>query len=328
MGHQVNEKHRPHRGSMQFWHRSRAKRIFPRITTWPSVQEPSFLGFAGYKAGMSHAMIIESNKYSQRKGDEIQTPVTIIECPPLIVAGIRFYKKDLYHLKSIAEIWTDKFEKNLERTIALPKKRKEVNIENILPKTVDIRAIVYTQPVQKKKPEIFEIAVGGKDIKEKYEFIKSKLGQKIPVSEVLKPGELFDVVSVTTGHGVEGSVKRFHVRIAPAKTEKVKRKVMSMGGKAPYKTRPSVPQFGQYGFFTRCECNKLVLKVSNPKDYEVNPKGGFVRYGLVNNDYVVLKGSVPGPEKRLIRFKRAMRPFKGFSKVVPEISYFSLESKM
>src|SRR4030042_564098 len=116
---------------------------------------------------------------------------------------------------------------------------------------------------KKQKPEIFEMAVGGKDIKEKYEFIKSKLGQKIPVSDVLKPGELLDVISVTTGHGFTGSVKRFGVFVSRSKTEKVKRKVMTMGLKAPSKTRPTTPQFGQYGFFTRCEYNKLILKVSN-----------------------------------------------------------------
>jgi len=313
---------------MQFWHRKRAKRIFPVIKTWPSAEEPSFLGFAGYKAGMTHALVVESSKYSHRKGDEIQTPATIIECPPITIAGIRFYKKVLSSSKSFAEIWAEKLDKELGRKINMPKKRKEVNADEAVSKATDIKAIIYTQPTKKKKPEIFEMAVGGKTIKEKYDFIKSKLGQKVSVSDVLKPGELLDIVSVTTGHGYTGSVKRFGVFVSRSKTEKVKRKVMTMGLRAPSKTRPTTPQMGQYGFFTRCEYNKLILRVSNPKENEINPKSGLTRYGLVKNDYILLKGSVPGPRKRLIRMRKAIRPSKGFSKITPEINYISLESQV
>ncbi len=41
---------------------------------------------------------------------------------------------------------------------------------------------------------------------------------------------------------------------------------------------------------------------------EVNPKGGFVKYGLVKNGFVVLKGSIPGPSKRLVMLRKAVRP--------------------
>jgi large subunit ribosomal protein L3e len=34
--------------------------------------------------------------------------------------------------------------------------------------------------------------------------------------------------------------------------------------------------------------------------------GGFVRYGEVNNDYVMLKGSVPGVKKRIMTLRKSM----------------------
>ena len=34
--------------------------------------------------------------------------------------------------------------------------------------------------------------------------------------------------------------------------------------------------------------------------------GGFVRYGLVHNDFVLLKGCVPGVKKRVITLRKSM----------------------
>ena len=64
----------------------------------------------------------------------------------------------------------------------------------------------------------------------------------------------------------------------------------------------SVPRAGQMGFHQRTEYNKLVIKVGN-NGSEVTPKGGFIRYGQINSDYIMLKGSVPGTTNRLIMIK-------------------------
>ena len=64
------------------------------------------------------------------------------------------------------------------------------------------------------------------------------------------------------------------------------------------------------------------MKVSEDGD-EVNPKGGFIRYGLIKSDYILLLGSVPGPKKRLVRLRDSMRPKDHFTISVPEITYFS-----
>ena len=59
----------------------------------------------------------------------------------------------------------------------------------------------------------------------------------------------------------------------------------------------------------------------------VTPEGGFLNYGIVRNDYVIIKGSVPGPVKRLVRMRPAIRPKAQAKGQAPEITYISLESK-
>jgi len=34
--------------------------------------------------------------------------------------------------------------------------------------------------------------------------------------------------------------------------------------------------------------------------------GGFVRYGMINNDFVMVKGSVPGTKKRIMTLRKSM----------------------
>ncbi len=34
--------------------------------------------------------------------------------------------------------------------------------------------------------------------------------------------------------------------------------------------------------------------------------GGFVRYGEINNDFVMVKGSIPGTKKRVVTLRKSM----------------------
>jgi large subunit ribosomal protein L3 len=43
------------------------------------------------------------------------------------------------------------------------------------------------------------------------------------------------------------------------------------------------------------------------KPEDVNPSAGFNGYGFVKNDYVLVKGSIPGPAKRLVKLRLAVR---------------------
>lgn len=39
---------------------------------------------------------------------------------------------------------------------------------------------------------------------------------------------------------------------------------------------------------------------------QITPLGGFVRYGEVKNDFVMVKGSVPGTKKRVVTLRKSM----------------------
>ena len=67
----------------------------------------------------------------------------------------------------------------------------------------------------------------------------------------------------------------------------------------------TVPQMGQMGFHKRTEYNKRILKIcENVADINAD---GWKNYGLVKGNYVIVKGSVAGPTKRLIRMRHAIR---------------------
>ena len=135
------------------------------------------------------------------------------------------------------------------------------------------------------------------------------LGKEIKPSDVFREGELVDVISITKGKGTAGPVKRFGVKIQTRKAQKKRRHVGSLGSERPGKVLWTVPQAGQLGFFRRTEFNKRVLKIGEDGK-EITPKAGFKRYGVVKSNYIIVEGSVPGPKKRLIMLRPAIRAWR------------------
>jgi len=332
MGRTAGYRHRPRRGSMQFWHRRRAKRIYPRIRSWANSKEIKLLGFAAYKAGMTHVIAVDNNPKSSTKGEEIRIPVTILDAPPIKILGLRVYDKRGYGSDVIGEAWTDQFSVELKRRLRLPKKRLEADklkaLEPKLESASEVKVLVHTNPKQaafgKKKPEILEIALGGSNPKEQFEFAKSILGKEISASEALKEGEFLDIIAVSKGKGFQGVIKRFGVRLEGRKAE-TRRKAGTLGSWDVRTWR--APHAGQMGFHARTAFNKQVIKISNVKDAEVNPVSGLVKYGKVKGDYILIAGSVVGPKKRLIRLRHAIRQRKGAFTQAPEIQEISLRSQ-
>jgi large subunit ribosomal protein L3 len=289
---------------------------------------------------MTHVGLIDNVKTSVTKGQEIMVPVTIIECPPLNVFSIRFYSwssNDGY--KIIDQLNSDSYDKELLRRLTLKsKKGKEKDSKSMTKEEAEklvasglvkrVSVIVHTNPkstsIGKKKPEVMEIIVSG-EIKGAFDKSMSLLGKQVNVNDVFNEGEQLDIFSVTIGKGFQGSVKRFGVKIYKRKAEKVKRKAMSLGAVTPCKVDHRVPQHGQMGFQSRCDYNKWLLKIAEPKD--ANVKGGFLNYGEAKNTILLIKGSIPGPKKRLIRIRKSIRPSDKIPKQAPEISYISKESK-
>ena len=73
---------------------------------------------------------------------------------------------------------------------------------------------------------------------------------------------------------------------------------------------------GQVGYQRRTEMNKRVIKIGEGKD--VVPSSGINRYGILKSNFVLLQGSVPGPKKRLIMMRPAIRPPKA-KVAMPEV---------
>ena len=328
---------KPNRGSMAFSPRKRARSETPHISSWAVVEgdDPKILGFAGYKVGMSHIMAVDYRKKSTTAGQEIRMPVTIVEIPPMKVIGARGYIQDTYGLRTLTEAWEKKIDKDLERTLPIPKghnakaawkKMSDSDLE-------EVRLLVHTQPrmvtgIPKKRPEIMEMAVGGGSVDAQIEFAKEMMGKEFTMSDFTQDGEMLDAIAVTTGYGFQGHVKRWGVKLLTHKNSKHRRMIGNLGPFSPGYVVSTVPQAGQTGYHQRTEYNKRLLKIGDNPD-EINPKGGFLNYGLIRGNYALLHGSLPGPSKRLIRFRKAVR-FHGKktdSVVVPEITMISQESQ-
>jgi large subunit ribosomal protein L3 len=299
--------------------------------------EPRLLGLAGYKVGMTHVMMVDNTKNSPTEGMEISTPVTILEVPPICVMGIRAYENTTRGLKAMGDVLADNLNEELSRKISLPKEyNKDAAVEKIkenLEHVAEIRVLINTNPkvtsVPKKKPEIFECGVGGKTPEEQLNFAIEMLGKEVSAKEIMDDGEYVDSIAVTKGKGFQGPVKRWGIRIQYGKAARSSkaRHVGSIGPWTPSRTMWTVAQAGQMGYHKRTEYNKKILKIAEASEADaVNPAGGFVKYGLVKNDYIIIKGSVPGPSKRLIILRRAIRS-NGKNNDAPQINYISTASK-
>jgi large subunit ribosomal protein L3 len=331
--------HRPKRGSLGFSPRKRAKSHIPRFRAWPEATgEPRLQSFAGYKAGMTHVIMVDDIKNSLTQGMEISVPVTVIETPAIRVAAIRAYAEDTAGERAIAEAWASDLDPELRRRISVPTDENLAgNLETIGKmieegKISDIKAVTYTLPksltgVPKKIPDIMESGISAKDLKTKFEYAKSILGTMVSVTDVFKTGILVDTAAITIGKGTQGPVKRWGINLMKGKHSRQGslRQVGTLGPWHPAHVSWRVPQMGQMGYHQRTEFNKRILKIgSNGTD--VTPEGGFINYGLIRGEYVLIKGSVPGPSKRLIRLRDPIRAKKA-DLGEPNILYISRESK-
>lgn len=323
------------RGSKQFWPRTRARKVTAQVGSWASkdVKEVGFLGFPVYKVGMTNIGMIDNFSHTVTKGTEINTPVTVLECPSIKIMSVRLFADDEYgNLQVVKEVEAKIKDKNLSRKLDVAKKTtktpSEEDLINFAKENVveGVKVKVITTPSEvsslgKKKPEILELGVSG-SVEDAIKFALSKLGTEVKMSEVFKAGELVDSHGVTKGFGFQGAVKRFGVKLTSHKSEKTRRHAGNVGAWTPSRVTHTVPLAGQTGFHLRTEWNKWILKVSDNVE-EINPAAGFAHYGLVKNEFMLIKGSVQGPKKRVITLVKATRPNKRYPKVAPEITYIN-----
>lgn len=311
---------KPRKGSLAFRPRVRARSPVPRISHWAESGEARLLGFAGYKAGMTHLSFIDDSE-GPTSGQEISSAVTVVEVPPIYVYGIRGYKNH----QAMGDVLID--DASVLKKLGI--KKKKANAEFTPENTEKIMMLVFTQPAKtgigKKHYERMEIAVGGADFNEKLTYAKSLMGKELAPKDMFKSGEYVDVIAVSIGKGWQGTAKRFGTSLHRPKATGQRRHSGTIGQWHPAYILYTAPRAGQMGYHHRTEVNKRIMKISDDVD-GINPKGGFPQYGFVKNNYVLLKGSVPGPVKRLIRMRLGTRAPEKVQE--PKLTYISTESKV
>ena len=215
-------------------------------------------------------------------------------------------------------------------------KKIEVQLNRIRKYCTSVRAIVHTQHdlmkhFRQKKNNVFEVQInGGKTIGDKVSFVQSFFEKEIRVDNVFGPNELIDVIGVTKGKGFTGVMKRWGVRHLQKKSHRGYRKVGCIGAWHPSRVAWSVARAGQDGYFHRCELNKKIYRmgkgerggVKNNATTEVDlteknitPMGGFPHYGVVRDDFIIIKGCCVGPKKRFVLLRKAMTTATSRSKL-------------
>ena len=332
MGHRKQSA--PRHGSLSYRPRKRVRRVSGRIRHWPEqAAEPQILGFAGYKVGMTHVLLIDDKPNSPWFGREISRAVTIVDTPPMLVASIRGYGQNGGELQAIGETWIENLPRDIRRVMPWPKeydaKASLAKFTKSLDDVQELRIRLLTQPKQagigKKKPEIIECSIFGGSIKEQFDYAVPLLGQEIRVRDIFQPGQFLDVVAVTKGKGFQGVVKRFGVSKLPHKSRKRIRAVGTLGPWHPSRIMYTVPRAGQMGFHQRTEYNKRLLRIGEKSD-DITPTGGFPHYGNLQSDFLLIDGSIPGPTRRLVRLRVPSRP-KPLPDKPPEIVYISTTPK-
>ena len=320
---------------MGFSPRKRADTEVPRFNTWPDDDgQVGLQGFAGFKAGMSHVVMVDDQANSASEGMEQSVPVTVVEVPPMRAAAVRAYEDTPYGKKPLTEVWAEDLDEDLDRALSVPDGDQSENRDALTEALeagdiADVRVISHTVPsavpsVPKKRPDIMENRVGGGSVADRVEFALDLIDEDgaYEFGDVFRAGEFLDVAGVTKGKGTQGPVKRWGVQKRKGKHARQgwRRRIGNLGPWNPSRVRSTVPQQGQMGYHQRTELNKRLIDFGDEDDVTVD--GGFPNYGEVGAEYALIKGSLPGPEGRLVRFRPAVRPSES-PRLDPEVRYVS-----
>ncbi|HKZ34214.1 MAG TPA: 50S ribosomal protein L3 [Candidatus Nanoarchaeia archaeon] len=308
---------RPRKGSLQFWPRKRAGKFLPRVN-WSSISSKKRLkGFICYKAGMASAYVKDDTPNSMTKGKNIIVPVTILECPPMKIFSVRFYKNNLVKTEVLAE----NPDKELKGKVKIPGK-KTFSIEGVKDYD-DLSIVCYSQAKKtglKKTPDLSEIGLSG-SLEEKLNFVKENLGKEINVFDIFERKNLVDIRGLTKGKGFSGPVKRFGIALKQHKSEKGRRRPGSLGPWHPARVTFRTPMAGQLGMFTRVIYNNSIIDLGNSQE-KGKAEGklkNIENYGNINTDYLIVRGSVQGPSKRQLLVTAPLRETKKQAKRAYEL---------
>lgn len=315
MGHRKHSQ--PRRGSLAYLPRGRARSMEARIRTWPITisEQPKLLGHAGFKAACMRIVSVDDREKTPNFGKQLVSMGTVVVTPPMVILGIRGYSKNRYGKTSIFDIYAKDLPKETARSFKTKYDEKSVEkAEKSLNQTDEISAVACVLPnhagMAQKKPYVFEIAVGGGDVKTQFEFLKELLGKEVKVDQVFQKGSEVDVLSISKGKGIEGPITRWGVKKKQHKSRKSVRALGTLGPISPATIMYTVPRAGQRGFHQRVQYNNRIMIMGNSgnEELKINPSGGFKHFGVVSGDYVILRGSIPGTYRRLVKLRSPLRP--------------------
>jgi len=300
--------------------------------------------FLGFKAGMTHVVREIERPGSKLHKKEAVEAVTIIETPAIVVVGLVGYVETPTGLRTLTTVWAShlsdeckrRFYKNWYRAkkkaftkYAKKAAEKPQDIEFELSRIKNycqvVRVLVHTQTrklnLRQKVAHLSEIQInGGSSIADKVDFGKGLFEQEVPVTNVFAEGEVVDICAATKGKGFTGVVARWGVTRLPRKTHRGLRKVACIGAWHPARVKTTVARAGQAGYHHRTEINKRILRIGKKGDANsastendltektITPVGGFPHYGIVNEDWLCVKGCVAGSKKRCITLRKSIVP--------------------
>jgi len=314
MGHRRHSA--PRRGSLAYLPRGRANSFEARIRSWPKVnsEEPKLLVHAGFKAGCVQIVNIDDREKTPNYGKQLVSLGTVIVTPPILIVVIRGYSKDHDGKHAEFDLYADNLPKNISQLFKLKNKEDLLEYsEKTFKKIKEIYATIAVIPknagLEQKKPYVFEASVKGGDIKKQFTFVKDLLGKEVKIDQVFESGDTVDTAAITKGKGWQGPITRMGVKKKQHKSRKSVREVGSLGPISPQYVMYTVPRGGQHGLHQRIEYDKKIMVMDNTENikYEINPKGGFKHFGNVNGDFIIVRGSVPGTYKRLIKLRTQIR---------------------
>lgn len=331
----------PRHGSLQYRPKRRSASIKPAIRSYPKDNEETdchMTGFMVYKAGMTHVIRAKEVRMKNKvHTKEVLDAVTILEAPPMVACGIVGYQKTLKGLMRTNMLLVDELDESVIRRIFQRKiepgmkytdlRKKKGNSEEKIKALInesDVIRILCDSKVSRikgigqKKGNLAEIQINGGSVEDKVKYCIEKLNKEIRVNEVFEKNEMIDTIGVTKGKGFQGSVKRWGTTLLPRKTNKGTRKVACIGAWTPSNIMYTVARSGQKGFHKRTQQNLCVYGIGNGREMvqtdfdltvkNITPMGGFPHYGMINEDYIMLKGCVTGPCKRTVTLRKSIHP--------------------
>jgi large subunit ribosomal protein L3e len=331
---------------MGFYPRKRSRRHRGKVKAFPKddPSKPVHMtAFIGYKAGMTHIVREVDKPGSKVNKKEVVEAVTMIETPPMVVVGITGYIDTPRGIRSFKTVWAEHISEDARRRFyknwykakkkAFTKSAKKWQdptgqkvIERDLAKMkkycTTIRVLAHTQMKlmrhRQKKAHIMEVQLNGGTIEDKVNWAKEHLEKQITIDQLFTKDEMIDCIGVTKGHGVKGVTSRWGTKKLQRKTHKGLRKVACIGAWHPSRVRFTVPRAGQKGYHHRTEINKKIYRIGKASDKKngstemdltektITPMGGFPHYGVINQDFVMIKGCCIGPKKRVITLRKSL----------------------